>query len=85
MCVFIYFTHSNARTGGGGEDGAEIFLPGVPLAQNEDAFAVPTLDSPADDMCDAAVGGKVACYCFFREALVPKVRNTHRERCILLS
>lgn len=51
-----------------------MLFPGIPLAQNEDDFAVsPLLDSPAGATCNGTgVGGTVACYYAFREALVPK-------------
>jgi hypothetical protein len=53
-----------------------VLLPGIPLAQNEDAFAVaPLLDSPAGAMCDEG-GGRVACYFAFRGALVPKASGS---------
>ena len=58
----------------------EVFLPGIPLAQSEDDFAVAALlDSPAGAMCDPA-GGKVACYYAFREARVPKVGPSQIDR-----
>lgn len=60
----------------GGAD--EVFLPGIPLAQNEDDFAVAAFDSPAGAMCDA-VGGRVVSYFSFREALVPKARRRQRH------
>lgn len=63
-----------------GEPDDEVFLPGIPIAQSEDDFAVAALlDSPAGAMCDSA-GGKVACYYAFREGRLPKVGQVgHRS------
>lgn len=58
-------THARTHTGVKGDD--EVFLPAIPLAQNDDDFAVPPLDDAGGG------GGKVVCHYSFREAQVPKV------------